>query len=62
LRMIDYMRKRGLGRIEAQRKKEVEWREKVMELAYASLLPRADSVSLPTYLVTDGPAIDEQRD
>jgi hypothetical protein len=46
--MMDYMRKRGLGRIEAQRKKEVEWRDKVMELAYASLLPRADSVSLAT--------------
>jgi hypothetical protein len=59
--MMDYMRRQGLGKIEAQREKEVEWREKVMELAYASLLPRADSVSLPTPR-TDRPAIDEQRD
>jgi hypothetical protein len=58
LQMMDYMRKQGLGKIEAQRKKEDEWREKVMELAYASLLPMADSVSL----ATDGPAMGEHRD
>jgi hypothetical protein len=42
---MNYMKKRGFSKIEAQKEKEDEWRNKVMELAYASLLPSADSVS-----------------
>ena len=40
------MREKGLRKIAAQKEKEEEWRKKVMELACASLLPNADSVSL----------------
>jgi hypothetical protein len=45
LQTMEYMKKRGLRKIEAQKKGEDEWREEVFKLANATLLPSADSVS-----------------
>lgn len=42
---MDYMKEKGLKRMEAKVESEVKWKEKVWDLANASLLPSTKSVS-----------------
>ncbi|USP76425.1 Baeyer-Villiger monooxygenase [Curvularia clavata] len=43
LRMMNHMKERSLGRIEAQQNSEYQWKELICKLANASLLPSVDN-------------------
>jgi hypothetical protein len=42
--MMNHMKQSGISKIEAEKKSEDEWKENILKLAFASLLPSVDSV------------------